>query len=96
MSVKLEINSIDLVATWKYNCKNTECVCNRPLYLPTVTEVDTNNISTDNIVIGHCGHGMHKSCITTYSKNYNNMCPIDKLEWIPSEIIKPKYHIVDN
>ena len=96
MSIALELKSIDLVATWKYNCKNTECMCNRSLYLPIVTKVDTNNISTDNIIIGECGHGMHKSCIESYLKTCNNTCPIDKLQWTASETNKPTYYIVDN
>jgi hypothetical protein len=95
-AVKLEINSIDIIATWKYNCKNTDCICNRPLYLPTVNEIDKNNISTDNVIIGECGHGMHKPCIDAYFKTYNNMCPIDKLEWKSIQENKPKYHIVEN
>lgn len=95
-TIKLEINSIDLVATWKYNCKNADCICNRPLYLPTANEVDKNNISTDNVVIGECGHGMHKQCIDSYFKTCNNMCPIDKLEWKSAKENKPKYHVIEN
>lgn len=94
-SIKIDITSIDLVATWKYNCKNTDCVCNRALYLPTVTEIDTNNISTDNVIIGECGHGIHKSCLDTYFKTCDNICPIDKLTWSSASVTKPKYHIVD-
>ncbi len=95
-SVKIELNSIDIIATWKYQCKNTDCICNRELYLPTVIEIDANNISTDNVVIGECGHGIHKSCLETYFKTCNNICPIDKLSWSSASATKPKYHIIDN
>jgi len=93
-SVTIELNSIDIVATWKYVCKNIDCICNRVLYLPTVTEIDENNISTDNVIIGECGHGIHKSCLETYFKTCSNICPIDKLPWSCAYSTKPKYHIV--
>jgi hypothetical protein len=95
-SVKIELNSIDIIATWKYMCKNNDCICNRPLYLPTVTEIDTNNIYTDNVIVGQCGHALHKSCLESYFKTCDNICPIDKLEWSSASITKPKYHIIDD
>ena len=95
-SIKIELESIDIIATWKYNCKNTECICNRPLYLPSVTEIDENNISTDNVVIGECGHGIHRTCLNAYFKTCNNICPIDKLEWTYASVTIPKYHILNN
>jgi hypothetical protein len=93
-TIKLELNSINLVATWKYSSKNIDCICKRPLHLPTVNEIDRNNISTDNVIIGECGHAMHKSCIEAYFKTCDNICPIDKLEWKYVTEKKPKYHIV--
>jgi hypothetical protein len=96
MSASIELNSIQFVGTWKYNCKNTECVCKRPLYMPTVEEVEKKNINTNNVVIGECGHGMHHSCIESYTKTYNGMCPLDKLQWSNAKNDTPTYYVVEN
>jgi len=95
MSISIDLLSIQIVGTWKYKCKNTECVCNRALYLPTSDEIDKKNIVSNNIIIGECGHGMHQQCIEAYTKTYNGMCPIDRLEWIPQKNNTAKYHIVE-
>jgi len=94
-NIKLEIESIDFIATWKYNCKNAECVCKRNLYLPTSNEIEQNNITTNNIVIGECGHGLHKTCMETYFKTCNNICPFDKLEWKQAIVNNPKYYVTN-
>jgi len=101
MSVTIELNNIELVGTWKYVSKNIDCICNRPLYMPTSDEVEKKNINTNNVVIGDCGHGMHQSCIDAFAKTYNTdnktnsyvLCPIDRLEWKCSRDVS-KYHVV--
>jgi hypothetical protein len=96
MSVSIELNNIQFVGTWKYNCKNLECVCKRPLYMPTVEEIEKKNINTNNVIIGECGHAIHQSCIESYIKTYGNMCPFDKLQWNPMKGDVPTYYVVEN
>jgi len=78
-----KINNINIVSTWNYTCKNTSCVCDRSLHLPTSAEVEKKNIYRNDIIFGECGHGMHSECINLYIKNNEGMCPIDRLPWIP-------------
>ena len=95
MSVQIKINSIDFVGTWKYTSSNTECVCKRQLYLPTINEIENKNINLNNVVIGECGHGLHTECLESYLKTYDGMCPFDKLKWSSkNNSVKPKYNIV--
>jgi hypothetical protein len=97
MSVQIKINSIDFVGTWKYTCSNTECICKRQLYLPTINEIENKNINLNNVVIGECGHGLHTECLESYLKAYDGMCPFDKLKWSSkNSSVKPKYNIIDN
>jgi RING-box protein 1 len=76
-NISFEINHMNIIAKWKYSCKNDECICSRNLQAPTKQEIVKKKITND-IIIGKCGHGFHKACITEFVKSYN-VCPIDKL-----------------
>ena len=91
----ITIKEINIVGTWKYTCSNTDCVCKRPLYMPTLTEIENKNINVNNVVFGECGHGMHQSCIDAYLKTYDGICPLDKLKWKQQKGDTPKYNVID-
>jgi hypothetical protein len=96
MSVQIKVNSFNFVGTWRYSCSNTECICKRELYLPTANEIETKNINLDNVVFGECGHGLHRSCLESYLKAYDGMCPFDKLKWSSkNDGNKPKYNVIE-
>jgi len=92
----IKITDLELFATWKYNSKNTNCICGRTLCLPTVSQIEKKNIYRDDITFGECGHAFHTECINSYLKTNNNMCPYDRLPFIKSEIKnKIKYNIIN-
>lgn len=77
----IDIKKINIVASWDYTSKNKECVCNRSLHLPTVGQVEKQNIYRNDISFGECGHAYHTECINAYLKAYGGMCPCDRLNW---------------
>jgi hypothetical protein len=92
---KINITDLELVALWNYNSKNKECICNRSLHLPTLTQIENNNIYRNDITFGKCGHAFHTECINSYLKTYNNMCPYDRLPFEKSENnSKIKYNMI--
>lgn len=88
----IKITDLDVIASWKYNSKNSDCVCNRSLQLPMSTQINKKKIYSNNIVFGECGHAFHTECINAYLKTYN-MCPLDKLKFMR---IEPNYKIKYN
>jgi len=91
----ITLKNIDLVGCWNYASKNTECVCNRSLQLPTATQIENKNIYRNDIVFGECGHGFHTECINSYTRTYGPMCPHDKLPFTASKnSYKIKYSVI--
>lgn len=78
----IEINKINIVATWDYNTNNKDCVCGKSLHFPSTVQIDKHNIDRNNIAFGDCGHAFHKECINAYLKTNNNTCPLDQKYWM--------------
>jgi hypothetical protein len=92
----INVTDLELVASWNYNSKNKECVCNRSIHLPTANQVEKKNIYRNDITFGECGHAFHTECINSYLKTYNNMCPLDRLPFTKSENnYKIKYNVIE-
>ncbi len=90
----INITDIEIVASWGYNSKNTNCICDTSLHLPAHNE--RNNIHRDNVTFGECMHGFHTECLNPYLKNNSGACPFDKLPFIKSENnYKIKYNIIN-
>lgn len=74
--VSLEINKINLVATWTYDADNDICpFCNNNLAMPITNK--TNNVNkSNNVIIGICGHGYHKICYDELNDQEKQRCTI--------------------
>ena len=92
----IKVTDLELVASWNYNSKNKDCVCNRSIHLPTATQVEKKNLYRNDITFGECGHAFHTECLHSYLKIYNNMCPFDRLPFTKSDNnYKIKYNIIE-
>lgn len=100
---EMKINSINLNVVWSYASKNTDCICSRPLHMPTANEIQKKVISRNNVITGECGHTFHKECIEQYCKNNTigdtevHLCPFDHLQWKQHKketlVAKPEYYL---
>jgi hypothetical protein len=71
MAIPIKIKSINLVAQYNFNCMNTTCLCNNNLKDFEVK---------DDVHLGNCGHGFHKTCIVQRQIIDNN-CPLCNTPW---------------
>jgi len=78
--VKITMNCLNMVASWKYNSENQECkLCHKDLLVP-IQESKTDKINGD-VTIGTCNHGFHTYCIDSWIGNGNISCPICLTIW---------------
>jgi len=82
----IKINSVDIISSWSYKCKNNKCVCGKSLQLPALKTDNNNFLNRNDIVFTKCNHGMHKSCMDENIKKGNNICPFDQLPILENEI----------
>jgi len=75
-TVSIQINKINLVTGWKYNCLNDKCICNSKL-------VD-NNTNNKSIIKSTCNHAFHKSCLDNHLI-LTQTCPICNTDWVFSQ-----------
>lgn len=90
---KLTLKSMNVIATWEYDVENTQCtLCHHDLMSPFCM---TNNIHLqlhqnqhqnqpkydNDVCIGTCKHGFHASCINSWIKHGNSVCPKCKTQW---------------
>ena len=62
----IKINNINLICSWKYKCKNNDCICSHKL--------EYNTTNSKEIFRGKCGHAYHKDCINRHLQ-INLNCP---------------------
>jgi hypothetical protein len=77
---RLSLNNIKMVATWKYDTKNTDCTLCRKELLSPVQEPETNKINGD-VTVGKCNHGFHTVCINSWLMSGDTTCPICHEQW---------------
>jgi hypothetical protein len=82
--VKLTLNSLKVVATWKYSSENQECkLCNKNLMIPVLINHQDSKFTEphEDVVIGICNHGFHAYCMNKWLEHKNISCPYCKNIW---------------
>jgi len=78
--VKLTLTNLKVVASWRYNSENQDCmICHKDLMMP-VQESGTRKINGD-VTVGACNHAFHTVCINSWLIKKNISCPYCSTGW---------------
>ena len=78
--VKLTLTNLKVIASWRYNSENQDCmICHKDLMMP-VQESGTRKINGD-VTVGACNHAFHTVCINSWLIKKNISCPYCSTGW---------------
>ena len=85
--ITLSVDSLNVVATWKYDVENDMCaLCHQDLMIPTQRSI-RDKVINGNVTIGKCKHGFHEDCIERWIKNGNISCTVCNTTWNASKSV---------
>jgi len=92
--INISLQHLDLVTKWELAGSIHECtLCRRSLLAPSLNELNTEKnaqltVINGEVSIGECKHLFHKDCISNFVNGGCILCPIDKLPWKTSKVLK--------
>lgn len=93
---RVTIDSLNIVATWKFKVENKNCpLCRNNLMAPTQADIDNKDIK-NVIKVGKCKHAYHSVCIDKWLKNSNVSCVTCKTEWKPEKTVSSSVYQFKN
>lgn len=87
--VQMKLNSVNFLIGWKFKGGVTECsICKHciagpsPELLHAKQKSGTLDLSAESVVLGKCGHYVHKTCLDKNFSKKDCLCPVDNTNWV--------------